>query len=179
MGRAESGGIPWDTIYENIDDKKLKGEITGDSGRLLGYNYKTEGAKVEFEIRDMVDPTFHLTTNVDSIGGVLTLSLNTRDHDDHDRRHPDMYAGGYVAHVLEILKRRSIVPCEFQGVWSDVIGYNDNYLQFHSIYDRKKDNRVDAARCTWSGRTLGRYFPNISYRDVSIEPAQVLAIFKR
>jgi len=180
MGWVELGGIPWETISDGLDDEVLHGEVYGDSGRSLEYRFSSDGPKVEFDVKDVVDPTLHLTANADSVGGVLTLNLNTKGYGgDPKSRHPDMYAGNFVGNVLRILRRREIVPHTFEGVWSNINGYNDNYRQFYEVYDRKKDNRVDAARATWSGRTLGRYFPRINNTSVLIEPAQVLVSFKQ
>lgn len=180
MGRLESCGIPWETILDELEEDKLRGEFSGGSGRPMEYRFGIEGTKAELNINDLEDPTLHLTANADSIGGVLTLNLNTKGYkDDPELRHPDMYAGEFVGNALRILKRRGIVPCTFQGVWSNISGYRDNYHQFHRAYDKTKDNRAEAARETWSGRTLGRFFPHIRNANVSIEPAQILATFRR
>lgn len=181
MRNFERDGVPWETICDKIEDGKPEGNVRGYSRKLLHYSYEEDDGRILFEIQDKKKPVYHQRITADLYGDTFTLALRTKGcEDDETLRHPDMRGKEFVRNSLRLLLGKTgSTPRTFIGVWCNATGYDDNYIAFMRSYKTGR-HTVDAAKRTWSGRTLGEYgYQPKHERDIIITPGQIIATFTK
>lgn len=183
MSRLETGGIPWDEIFDKSDRGKNEGEVKGGSGRALKYavgEYSLDGKpRVKIHVWDASNDAMRLRATTGVTTQDFKLALVTRGFNGiPGLRHPDFHAGEFVGDALKFFDERwGIIPSHFIGIWLKRSSPSDNYLQFMTSLSETEDP-VIAAQNTWSGKIVGEHgYTNIGIRDIYIRPKQITAKF--
>ncbi len=155
---AMSKEIDYVTLFNEGKNKPAGYTIKSPSKHELQITF----SPVEVSIKDIKDDYFYmLATNT---AGILELSLITKKG---NLRHPDMKARQFIAFCLNHFSTTAFPIKAFRGIW---YGENNvNYKKFRQIYELT-DNKVVAAKYTWSGKTFISFgFTEISDGDVEIK----------
>lgn len=118
-----------------------------------GLPVSVKVARAELSIESTPRPDFLLSARVE--GDTLELNLRTELKNPSGHKevyHPDMFARRFVDYAMQFFKANDVSVNNFQGMWQS---YSDNYAEF--MKNVKTMSPLEAARQTWTGRTMARH----------------------
>lgn len=157
-------GIPFEDIFQSFAYGVTSGTVQSGSGAELRYDLDTQ--LLDVQDRLYVDRLMGASVK----DGLVKFEIQSRrSRLDVIRKdfpwdpHPDMFAHDFVGLSLDFFERNGIFVEACGGAWKP--GSIN-----HRVYEdelRTHNDRVAAAKATWSGRTFANYgFSEISHRDV-------------
>lgn len=166
-------GFDLESILDRIAKGQIEGDFVAESGRRLDYTSRKGYLNIE-------QPGYHLlperVLNAKlSPVGVASFWVETADWDRKNpslNQHPDLNAKKFIAAVLGWWEREGLPVNACKGFWSQ---WSRNFEEFFETYAEERNNKVEAAQNTWSGKIfMSHGFTSLTETDIEIKKLRLL-----
>ena len=163
-------GIPFDALFTRAQSGERSGTFISGSNRKLDYLVMEDN----ISIADPEGEIYIMAALVQE--GVASFAMHTKNPENPDERHRDMYAAKFVGIALDYFKSRGHNIQHCIDSWQPG---TDTHKDFFDEYGKTGD-KVSAAKSNWAGRTyMSNGFTEINESVINIFNDRVNVIFSK